>query len=86
MDFSYTAYALAAGTGRALGSIVIRNRIILLDDSRQTKRVFNYDYAQGHNDNCHPEVKCIFIRIGMIDTYERKEAVDMCLVKQNLPC
>ena len=62
------------------------NRIILMDDSRLTKRMFNYDYARGHtcNDNWNSEVKCIFTRIGMIDTYATKETVDMCQVKQNL--
>ena len=60
------------------------NRIILIDDSRLTKRMFNYDYAQGHNDNWNFEVKCIYTRIGMIDTFEAKETIDMCLVKQNL--
>ena len=61
------------------------NRIIVMDDSCLTKRMFNFDYAQGHNDNWNSEVKCIFTRIGMIDTYETKETVDMGLVKQTWP-
>ena len=60
------------------------NRIILMEVSCLTKRMFNYDYAKGHNDNWNSEVKCIFTRIGMIDTYETKETVDMGLVKQTL--
>lgn len=45
--------------------------MLLLDDSRLTKRMLNYDYAQGNNDNWSSEVKYIYDRIVMTDSYSR---------------
>ena len=60
------------------------NKLIVMDDSRLTKRMFNYDYVQCQNNSWNFEVKSIFDKIDMTYSYETKETVDMCLVKQKL--
>ncbi|MCG8049515.1 MAG: reverse transcriptase family protein, partial [Candidatus Thiodiazotropha endolucinida] len=61
------------------------NRITVMDDSRLTKRIFDIDHAQGqYNNNWSSELRRIFNSIDMIDTYDTKQTVDMCTVKQKL--
>ena len=64
--------------------IRIWNKLVLMDDSRITKRMFNYDNVQCQNNSWNFEVKSIFDKINMTYSYETKETVDVCLVKQNI--
>ena len=60
------------------------NKLVLMEDYRITKRMFNYDYVQCQNNSWNFEVKSIFDKIDMTYSYKTKETVDMCLVKQKL--
>ncbi len=59
------------------------NRLVLMDDSRLTKKVFMYDYSVCKN-NWTSEIKCIFDLLQLQGTFENMETCDVNMVKKKL--
>ena len=53
-----------------------------MDDSRLTKKIFNYDY--NVNGKWCKSVKSILKKTNMLDTYNNKEKCDIKLCRENL--
>lgn len=59
------------------------NRLLLMDDSRLTKHVFNFDYESGQNNWCR-EVKDIFDTLNLAEYFENKRCIDMHLASDRI--
>lgn len=59
------------------------NRLILLDDSRLTKKVFNFDYEINHSNWC-TDVKDIMDKLNLSVYFENRSVVDMGLVQNKI--
>ena len=59
------------------------NRILLFDDTRITKKVFNHDYNICQNNWCE-EIKRIMTTIGLSNHYDNKEIVNMTEVQEKV--
>ena len=59
------------------------NRLLLMDDSRLTKHVFNYDYESGQNNWC-TDVRDIFDKLNLTEYYENKRCIDMSLASDRM--
>ena len=59
------------------------NRILLFDDTRITKKVFNHDYNICQNNWCE-DLKRIMTTIGLSNHYDNKEIVSMTEVQERV--
>ena len=59
------------------------NRLILMDGSRLTKQVFNFDYESGQNNWCR-EVGDIFDKLNLPEYFENKMFIDMSLASDRI--
>ena len=52
------------------------NRLVLLDNNRLTKRVFNADYRLCNNNWCN-DVKAVLLKLGLNDYFTNKETINL---------
>jgi hypothetical protein len=59
------------------------NRLVLLDDNRITKQVFNMDYIRCQNNWCS-EVKDIMTKLGLNDQFTSRQPINLEEAKQSI--
>ena len=69
--------------GRKMCSLRLWNKLILMDDSRITKHVFNYDYQICKN-NWNSKIKKLLTDINMQEYFENKMTINLTYVRNVL--
>ena len=68
---------------RWLAILRLWNRLILMDGSRLTKRVFNFDYESEQTNGCK-DVRDILDKLDLMEYYENKTCIDISLASDRI--